>query len=79
MVRASNAIPILVTGAGAPGLPGTLYALRKNPDGRAVRVVGVDIDARAVGRFLVDEFFQVPAPEDARNCPPITMQGVIGT
>ncbi|MGB7847711.1 MAG: ATP-grasp domain-containing protein [Candidatus Acidiferrum sp.] len=60
-----NAIPILVTGAGAPGLPGTLYALRKNPDGRAVRVIGVDIDAGAVGRFLVDEFFQIPAPEDA--------------
>src|SRR5438874_1423823 len=64
MVMALNAIRILVTGAGAPGLAGTLYALRKNPDGRAVRVIGVDIDAAAVGRFLVDEFSQVPAPED---------------
>ena len=64
MVAASNAMPILVTGAGAPGLPGTLYALRKNPDSRAVRVIGVDIEAEVAGRFLVDEFFQVPAPED---------------
>lgn len=63
MVKGSNALPILVTGAGAPGLPGTLYALRKNPDVRPVRVIGVDIETEAAGRFLVDKFFQVPAPE----------------
>ena len=59
-----DAIPILVTGVGAPGLPGTLYALRKNPDRRPVRVIGVDIEAETAGRFLVDKFFRVPAPED---------------
>jgi carbamoyl-phosphate synthase large subunit len=64
VVRDLNAIPILVTGAGAPGLPGTLYALRKNPDGRPVRVIGVDMETEAAGCFLVDKFFQVPAPED---------------
>jgi len=55
---------ILVTGAGAPGLPGTLYALRKNPDGKPVRVIGVDTQSEVAGRFLVDKFYRVPAPED---------------
>ena len=64
MVTDANAICILVTGAGAPGFPGTLYSLRKNPEGRPVRVIGVDMEAEVVGRFLVDKFFRVPAPED---------------
>lgn len=54
---------LLVTGAGAPGIKGTLHALRRNPDGRAVHVVGVDLDAHAVGRYLADGFHAVPPPE----------------
>ena len=54
---------LLVTGAGAPGIRGTLHALRENPDGRAVHVVGVDLDENAVGRYLADAFHPVPAPE----------------
>lgn len=56
-------IKILVTGAGAPGIRGTLYALRQNPDGIAVEVVGTDVKTDVVGRFLVDRFYQVPPPE----------------
>ena len=58
-----SALTILVTGAGAPGIRGTLYALRKNGDRRPVRIIGVDADQGVVGRFLVDRFFRVPAPE----------------
>ena len=54
---------LLVTGAGAPGIKGTLHALRRNPDGRAVHVVGVDLDEHAVGRYLADGFHAVPPPE----------------
>lgn len=54
---------LLVTGAGAPGIKGTLHALRRNPDGRAVHVAGVDLDERAVGRYLADAFHPVPVPE----------------
>lgn len=64
MVGSSSKLTLLVTGVGAPGTAGTLYALRNNPDGRAVRVIGVDMETEVAGRFLVDEFFQVPAPED---------------
>jgi carbamoyl-phosphate synthase large subunit len=37
--------------------------LRKNGDRRPVRIIGVDADQGVVGRFLVDRFFRVPAPE----------------
>jgi carbamoyl-phosphate synthase large subunit len=60
-----DSLSILVTGVGAPGIRGTLHALRTNPDKRPVRVLGVDISRDAVGRCMVDEFCSVPSPEDA--------------
>ncbi|MBI2187969.1 MAG: ATP-grasp domain-containing protein [Acidobacteria bacterium] len=54
---------VLVTGAGAPGVRGTLHALHHNPDGIEISTVGVDLQADPVGRHMVDRFFQVPAPE----------------
>lgn len=57
---------LLVTGAGAPGIRGTLYALRRNEDGRAVHVVGTDVRPEAVGRHLCDAFHAVPPPESPR-------------
>jgi carbamoyl-phosphate synthase large subunit len=56
-------IPIIVTGAGAPGVRGTIYALQNNDELRKVRIIGVDTDAEAVGRFFTDAFYVVPAPE----------------
>ena len=56
-------LTLLVTGVGAPGIRGTLYALRCNPDRRPVRVIGVDTQAKVVGALLVDKFYTVPAPE----------------
>lgn len=52
---------ILVTGAGAPGSRGTLYALRQG--GRPVHTVGTDVNEQAVGRYLTDAFHTVPPPE----------------
>ena len=57
-------IRILLTGVGAPGTRGTLYALRHNPDRRPVHVVGVDARTEAVGRHFVEGFQRVPLPED---------------
>ena len=56
-----SALRILVTGAGAPGIRGTLYALRQGD--RPVYTVGTDLSERAVGRLLTDAFYTVPAPE----------------
>jgi carbamoyl-phosphate synthase large subunit len=58
-------LTIILTGAGAPGVRGTLFSLRRNPDQHGVRIVGVDTNARAVGRHLVDSFHVVPSPEHA--------------
>jgi carbamoyl-phosphate synthase large subunit len=51
---------ILVTAAGAPGAARLLRALRENGE-RDVRLVGVDMSDRAIGRHLCDAFHLVPA------------------
>jgi carbamoyl-phosphate synthase large subunit len=54
---------ILVTAAGAPGAARLLRALRENGE-RDVRLVGVDMSERAVGRLLCDAFEVVPPGSD---------------
>ena len=51
---------ILVTASGAPGAARLLRALRENGE-RDVRLVGVDMNDRAIGRHLCDAFHLVPA------------------
>jgi carbamoyl-phosphate synthase large subunit len=65
MSSSENAVRALVTGAGAPGIAGTLHALRRNPDQIPVFTLGVDVDANPAGRHLTDAFAEVPRPEDA--------------
>jgi carbamoyl-phosphate synthase large subunit len=54
---------ILVTACGAPGAARLLRALRENGE-RKVRLVGVDMSERAIGRHLCDAFHLVPAGSD---------------
>lgn len=54
---------VLLTGVGAPGTAGTIYALRNNPENRKVWIVGVDMNEEAVGKYMVDDFSCVPPPE----------------
>lgn len=51
---------IVVTGAGAPGIAGTIFSLRENPDNRKVTIVGTDIKEDVVGKYLCDEFRTIP-------------------
>ncbi|HET7573269.1 MAG TPA: ATP-grasp domain-containing protein [Gaiellaceae bacterium] len=51
---------ILVSAVGAPGSARLLRALRENGE-REVRLVGVDMSERSVGRRLCDAFHLVPA------------------
>jgi carbamoyl-phosphate synthase large subunit len=54
---------ILVTACGAPGAARLLRALKENGE-RGVRLVGVDMSERAIGRHLCDSFHLVPAGSD---------------
>ncbi|HLX21621.1 MAG TPA: ATP-grasp domain-containing protein [Gaiellaceae bacterium] len=54
---------VLVTAAGAPGTAALLRGLRENGE-RPVRLVGVDMSERSIGRHLCDAFHLVPAGSD---------------
>ena len=62
-----NTITILVTGVGAPGTRGTLYALRNNREDVKFKFVGTDLKPDAVGKFFVDKFYNVQAPENGTS------------
>jgi carbamoyl-phosphate synthase large subunit len=67
MVKRDSPLPkslnILITGVGAPGTRGTIFALNRNPDKREIRLFGTDIKEDVIGRYWVDSFHTVPAPE----------------
>jgi carbamoyl-phosphate synthase large subunit len=54
---------ILVTAAGAPGTAALLRGLRENGE-RVVRLVGVDMSERSIGKHLCDAFHLVPPGSD---------------
>ncbi|HET8752585.1 MAG TPA: ATP-grasp domain-containing protein [Gaiellaceae bacterium] len=56
-------ITILITACGAPGAARLLRALRENGE-REVRLVGVDVSERAIGRHICDAFHVVPPGAD---------------
>lgn len=58
-----------MTGAGAPGTRGTLFALRQNSDNQRVNVIGVDIKEDVVGKYWVERFYKVPVPESEEYVP----------
>jgi carbamoyl-phosphate synthase large subunit len=60
---------ILLTGVGAPGVRGTIYALERNPDSVDVSIVGIDMQPEAVGKYWVNAFHISPPPEHADYIP----------
>jgi len=58
-------VSILLTGVGAPGTRGTIYALRKNEDRIRVRLFGTDLRRDALGKYWVEAFHTLPPPESA--------------
>jgi carbamoyl-phosphate synthase large subunit len=63
-----KALTVLLTASGSPGTAALVRALRENGE-REVRLVGVDMQERAVGRHLCDAFHLVPGGEDAAFVP----------
>jgi carbamoyl-phosphate synthase large subunit len=64
-----DSINVLVTGAGAPGIKGTIYSLHKNFDHRKVRTIGTDVNEDVVGRCLCDKFHELPRPSEDSFAP----------
>jgi len=58
-----KAINVLITGSGAPGAPGIIKSLRNNNE-RKINIIGVDVNPRNSGIYLVDGFFKIPKPND---------------
>ena len=54
---------ILLTGVGAPGVQGTIYALRQ----LQMHIVGTDVNAEAVGKYLCDDFCTIPPARNAES------------
>jgi len=63
----NNALRILITGVGAPGIMGTVYSLKNNYDKRQIYLVGTDINVDAVGKYFCDRFYDLPAANDEDN------------
>lgn len=64
-------VNILITGAGAPGISGTIYALRNNPNNRKFRIITCDTEKDAVGQYLSDKFYTVAHGNDDGYIPTI--------
>lgn len=59
-------VTALVTCVGGVISPSQIESLRRNPEGRRVRIIGTDMTSPCIGQFLVDKFYDVPpgtAPE----------------
>ena len=65
----SNKLPILITGAGAPGIAGTIFSIKNNPDNIDFKIVTTDIKDNPVGKFLSESFYRVPSPESEDYIP----------
>ena len=63
----SPILRILVTGAGAPGIQGTVYSLKTNYDSRELYIIGTDIKDFVVGKYLCDEFYTISPAKNVQN------------
>lgn len=66
-VKTSQKLNILITGAGAPGISGTIYSLKKNFDNREIIIIGTDAKKNVVGKFLCDRFYVIPPVKNVKN------------
>ena len=62
-----KSINVLVTGAGAPGIKGTIYSLKNNNDNREVVVIGTDMSEDVVGAYICDKFRVIPPAKKAKE------------
>lgn len=59
-----DALNVLITGSGAPGIKGTLYSLKNNFENRRINTIGTDVKKEVIGKYLCDKFYQIPRPSN---------------
>ena len=64
LISGMRKINVLITGAGSPGIAGTIYSLRNNPDNQEFHIVTTDIKPDVVGKYMSDSFFLIPRPQN---------------
>lgn len=62
-----RSIKILITGAGAPGITGTIYSLKNNNDKRNVVIIGTDMNDNVVGKYICDKFRVIPPAKNSNE------------
>lgn len=60
-----DTLNILITGAGAPGIKGTVYSVKNNFDDRRINIIGTDASDNVIGKYLCDRFYQIPKASHA--------------
>lgn len=60
-------INVLITGAGAPGISGTIYSLKNNYEKRKFKIITTDSKSEVVGKYLSDEFYVIPLASDSEK------------
>lgn len=55
---------VLLTCVGGLISPSQINSLKNNPDNREVKIIGTDMNEYAIGRYLTDIFYKVPAGDD---------------
>jgi carbamoyl-phosphate synthase large subunit len=53
-------LKVIITASGCPGAS-TFIKMLKNNGERKMEIIGVDMDDQAIGKFITDKFYQVPA------------------
>ena len=61
-------IKVLLTACGCPGASTLIRMIKQNGE-RELEIIGVDADDQAIGRFLADEFLQVPLASSPEYIP----------
>jgi len=63
-------IKMILTASGCPGASTFIKEVKNNGE-REIEIVGVDMDPEAIGKFLCDKFYVVPAADDPQYIPKI--------
>ena len=62
-----DSLKILITGAGSPGIKGTIYSLKNNFDKRPIIIYGTDCNEKVVGSYLCDKFYQISHSQNTKS------------